>query len=185
MTIRKKEDVQITYHNGVGDRSPMVNVKVYGSVSSVPLPLELDASFPAGRPDLLTTHYSDPGFTHEWIEENVSDDEMSEWFYFACESGFEWLQDEASRIFDNYNVTVYSAGRSGGWAVVEGLPEIEEWDAIMLSKWKRFANVAEEVTDDIPRSIVGLIYSNVYERALDEAENAREAAVMEIATVGA
>jgi len=35
-------------------------------------------------------------------------------------------------------VEVYSEGRSSGWLVVHGLPPVEEWDAVMLSRWNRF-----------------------------------------------
>ena len=36
-------------------------------------------------------------------------------------------------------LTVYSEGRSGGWLVVHGLPDIEDWDAIAVADWGRFA----------------------------------------------
>lgn len=40
--------------------------------------------------------------------------------------------------FPGYKVMVYAAGRSGGWLIVEGLPPVEEWDAILVSRWGRF-----------------------------------------------
>ncbi len=33
---------------------------------------------------------------------------------------------------------VYQEGKSGGWVVVHGLYDIEEWDAIQLMDWYRF-----------------------------------------------
>jgi len=31
---------------------------------------------------------------------------------------------------------VYQEGRSGGWLVVHGLPDVDEWDGKMLMKWR-------------------------------------------------
>lgn len=47
---------------------------------------------------------------------------------------------DAEFIFSSigYKAKVYSAGRSGGWLVVEGLPDLEKWDAVMLGKWSMF-----------------------------------------------
>lgn len=39
--------------------------------------------------------------------------------------------------------TVYQEGRSGGWMVVHGLPDVEEWDAVMLGKWRSLESWAE------------------------------------------
>ena len=49
-----------------------------------------------------------------------------------------WEDAEATArdIFGDKSLKVYSEGRSGGWLVVEGLPDIEYWDAIMLGKWR-------------------------------------------------
>src|SRR5260221_11426319 len=72
-------------------------------------------------------------FAREWY-----DSDREDWtFGTACEDGFDMLQNDAQEIF-GASAKVYSTGRQGGWAVVEGLPDIESWDAIMLSKWSRF-----------------------------------------------
>jgi hypothetical protein len=42
--------------------------------------------------------------------------------------------------FPGHKVTVSCEGRSGGWLVVYGLPEFEEWDAVLLARWNRFQN---------------------------------------------
>jgi hypothetical protein len=39
---------------------------------------------------------------------------------------------------------VWSEGRSGGWLVVSGLPDIETWDAIQLGKWAKVVKFCEE-----------------------------------------
>jgi len=50
------------------------------------------------------------------------------------------VQDTVEYYFPKYSVKVYSAGRSSGWVTVEGLPEIESWDAILVSAWGRLEN---------------------------------------------
>jgi hypothetical protein len=40
--------------------------------------------------------------------------------------------------FPGYDVTIEQGGRSGGWLEVSGLPDIAEWDAILLMRWRRF-----------------------------------------------
>lgn len=40
--------------------------------------------------------------------------------------------------FPHEKVTVECQGRSGGWLVVKGLPPVEEWDAVMVSRWAKF-----------------------------------------------
>jgi hypothetical protein len=47
--------------------------------------------------------------------------------------------DLTEHYFVGERLKLYSAGRSGGWLVVVGLPDIEDWDAIALSRWARFA----------------------------------------------
>jgi len=57
----------------------------------------------------------------------------------ACEQFWEDLNTQSNDVFDLFPGTkVYSAGRSGGWAVVEGLPDLDRWDAVMLGKWRRW-----------------------------------------------
>jgi hypothetical protein len=48
--------------------------------------------------------------------------------------------------FPGEKVTVDCQGRSGGWLVVLGLPPVEEWDAVMVSRWNKFQN---DVRNDV------------------------------------
>lgn len=43
---------------------------------------------------------------------------------------------EVEQIFGR-GYQVGSEGRSGGWLVVRGLSDVDEWDAVMLGKWRR------------------------------------------------
>jgi len=51
-----------------------------------------------------------------------------EYFYFP----------QYGRDYREHKIKVYSAGRSGGWLVVEGLTPIDTWDAIDLAHWRHF-----------------------------------------------
>jgi hypothetical protein len=145
----RKADVEM-HSDGYGRGSvPAVNVKVYCW------------DFPSG---VDWSNVDAPeGFTADWIVEHLSDEDVEHYFTFACESAWEDLQSDAEYIFGDYNVTVESQGRSGGWAVVDGLPDFEEWDAVLLAKWARFAKWARAMADDIPGRMAELIGINRYE----------------------
>ena len=142
----RKSDVDF-HSDGHRKSRPAVNVKVYKSIKSV---------------DFSQFHAdSDDGFTLDWVRENVSDERLSDAFSWACEREWETLQQDAEDIFGP-RVKVYSEGRSGGWAVVDGLPDFDSWDAVMVSKWARFARLARSVADDIPYQMVHDLCFNVY-----------------------
>jgi hypothetical protein len=107
----------------------------------------------------------------EWF---MADDraEDSGWFSIACQDGWERLQEYAEEIFSDGmphpKLKVWSEGRSGGWAYIEGLPDFDSWDAIMVSKWFKFVKWARQEADDIPYQVVSLIYINVFESAYDQ-----------------
>ena len=161
----KKEQVK-THADNYGPSLPAVNVKVYGSTSRVKLPLDLGTC--NGRP--VKTH---PGFTQDWIEQHVKGDVGQFAFESVCESAWETLSADAVTIFGPH-VKLKQQGRSGGWAVIEGLPPIESWDAVMLAKWARFAKYAAAIVDDVPRAMVEWIYFNVWEAEQVRAEQALE-----------
>lgn len=54
----------------------------------------------------------------------------------ACRIFWEDVEELAKELLGN--VTAYSAGRSNGWLIVKGLPDIASWDAIQLAKWRKF-----------------------------------------------
>lgn len=47
-----------------------------------------------------------------------------------------------------HHVQVYSDGRSGGWLVVHGLPDVETWDAIALGQWAKFNKLIRGLADE-------------------------------------
>lgn len=62
-------------------------------------------------------------------------------FDSICQQFWDDMQEEAEYYFGK-GVKVYSAGHSGGHLIVEGLSDVETWDAIELTKWYRFEKAA-------------------------------------------
>jgi hypothetical protein len=82
----------------------------------------------------------------------VSEDDAERAATFALEASQEdfWTRwrdrDELAFYFPDHTVTVEPAGRQDGWLVVEGLPPIDDWDAILLGRWRKFER---DVTADV------------------------------------
>lgn len=158
--IRTKADIEF-HDDGNSYRPwlPAVNVKVRGDYRRVPLPLD------EGTYDGVPVH-THSTFTHDWIESHLTEDEIEGWFGMACEHGWETIEGNAKELFGS-SVKTYAAGRSSGWVVVQGLSPVDAWDAIDLNPWRKFAKQARAEADDIPRSMLDLIYYNVFLPAHD------------------
>lgn len=152
-----REDVEV-HRDNFGPARPAVNVKVYGSVWDVFRRL----------PDV---DIDDARFTAEWLEENVTDEALDARFWDTCANEWEMVEQDAREIF-GAGVKVWQEGRSGGWAVVDGLPELESWDAVQLAKWRKFERYAKSIAADIPYQLLSSIYSNEFAWWLDEREDA-------------
>lgn len=176
-TIKRKTDVQTSYHNGGSRGAPMLNVKVHMSHRNVSLPLAEGMYLLPGE-DVWREALTHEGFTHEWIDTNLSDGDMQIWWEAACQSGWEMAHETARDIFGP--VDMWQEGRSGGWLVVPDLADVEGWDAIDLGKWRTFARHIDAIVEDIPRAFLMLVYMNVYEPAheAEEAEAADDAAAL-------
>lgn len=157
----RRADVTTHYDHGIP--RPAVNVKVYGGTPS-------DEALRGIAEECGAVS---AGFTREYLEELDAD-----WlFEAACESGWEALQANAEEIFGAYplyrssyapRVEVRAEGRSGGWCVVHGLPALEDWDAVMLAKWRKFERWARQEADDIPYQMASLAALNIYLPAEEE-----------------
>lgn len=109
-----KSDVD-THSGGYGSRQyPAINVKVYHFVSIYKVVDKFGCSEDQAERALQ--------FAFDAAQERF-------WHDFA--------QEYAEDVFKE-SVKVYSAGRSSGWLIVDKLPDIETWDAIMLGKWRKF-----------------------------------------------
>ena len=149
--MRKDE---VTFHSdGFRESRPAVNVKVYARV---------DSDEAIGAPRVYHGDGLDSRF-EDWYRERIEDYEFADAYWrFAVEDGWESLQMVAEDIFGK-GVTVYSEGRQGGWAIVDGLPDFESWDAVDLGRWAKFAKFARALADDIPATMAILASINSFE----------------------
>lgn len=105
----------------------------------------------------------------EWSTEMVDEKKFFPEFPPGCQYRFTGKKVGRKR----YHVQVYSEGRSGGWCVVHGLPEIEEWDAIALGRWARFEKGVKLIADEeYPYQFVWNLAVNVFEPIREERRNA-------------
>jgi len=170
--IRTREDVR--YHSdgfGGGGR-PAVNVKVYDAFD--------------WREDLIrrvARDHGEPGdvepfvtFIEEW-REKVDGEQEWELFGLACSDAFDMLNADVTGengwkpegLFGQA-VKLDVEGRSGGWIVVDGLPDVEEWDGVMLARWRSFVKLAGVYVEDVPYQMLSLLYLNDFERWSDPAK---------------
>jgi hypothetical protein len=165
--IRSKADVE--FHSEHGRGRPAVNVKVDSDINRVALPLELGQVREQGESEFKTI-LTEPEFTHDWIRANVDEETLYAIDEDVRRQGWEQAQQVAEEVFGS-DVKVYSQGRSGGWAVVDGIDDdVEGWDAIQLAKWRTFSHRLGEIADDIPRMLVESIYSNEFQLRPDLAD---------------
>lgn len=143
---------------GYGGRVlPAVNVKVYKNVTrEIVEQVNREDGYAADGPDL------------EWVEGRLED--SPDWFDIACENESEYLREWGVELFAEvgHRVTIWHEGRQGGWLVVDGLPDLEEWDAILLAKWRKFERIARDIADGIPAQMVSLLLLNVWEPEQEE-----------------
>lgn len=190
----KKADVEISYHQGHSG-CPMLNVKHHLWVPDLIRQFKdqgnHEFSDDAGFWAWLEERYDES----DW----ESMDSADEW---AREDCWELAQEAASEIWPatkpvrRYRkvngkfvknergdfvqdtiyepaVKVWSAGRQGGWLVVDGLPGVESWDAIELARWARFAKSVEQIRDEAyPYAFLWNLGANVYEHVRQERQNA-------------
>lgn len=144
----RKTDVQTRGGN------PAVDVKVRGYWRRVPLPLDLGSCDGVA----VKTH---PAFTHDAAEPFMESHGAAA-FECICQDFWEMVQDQA-RDFLKRPVRVYSEGRSGGWAVVHGLPDVDTWNAVDLARWRRFELWCEAQANDAPRAMLEWVYFNAWD----------------------
>lgn len=80
----------------------------------------------------------------------------------AAESCWDLVTNDAQEIFGQH-VKVWSQGRSGGWAIVDGLANFECWDAIQLGKWRKFEEWAKQDAKGMAHEMVMFLYLNAWE----------------------
>lgn len=113
-----KSDVQ-THSDGYRPSNPAVNVKAYNFA-----------------------HGGDVA-EHFGCSDKVAERALEFAWNVASRSFWEDLQELADHCLGKgYNV--YSEGRSSGWVVVHNMPDIENWDAVLLGKWRSFEKACKD-----------------------------------------
>lgn len=157
MATYTREDVRFHSDGFFGGGLPAVNVKVHSGIDS--------RTWEAFERD-EGSH--DPRFTPEWVEANVSDDRMDDLFWRVCGWEYEYLErwatgKDGDSLFPDDCVELSQEGRMGGWVVVSGLPDLEDWDAVRLARWRKFERIAREIADGIPLQMLSSLYANEFE----------------------
>lgn len=65
----------------------------------------------------------------------------------ACEDFWRDMAEDTAHYYLGEHVKVYQEGRSGGWLIVDNLPEVSEWDGVMLNSWALFERAARRAVD--------------------------------------
>lgn len=152
-----RDEVTKSYHDGHhGD--PMVNIKVH----SFELPVGEAFDALVGEFELDPRLARLDGTELRTLIDGFIEKDSEPIFNAACEDHFEFARDQATEnFFAKYpNAKVFTAGRSGGWLVVTGLPEVSAWDADLLKNWHEFETFCKGVVDDIPRAMAWQVLAN-------------------------
>lgn len=76
----------------------------------------------------------------------------------VAERALQWAFQAAQQLFwedaqgwadETCGGVVYGEGRSGGWAVVHNLPDVEDWDAPTLAKWRSFEKMCKDTVEGL------------------------------------
>lgn len=152
----RKTEIEMHRDGWYGDPLPSVNVKVraYGE--------DFLKAFDEAWPDYSVGDAADPR-ARAMYEDALERYDEGWLFQAACEIGWERAQEDAEQIFTDYAVKIESQGRSGGHLVVRGLPDVEEWDAVLVQKWARFARYVRSEVNEIPYVMADLWLANTWE----------------------
>lgn len=148
-----KQDVQF-HSDGYRPSRPAVNVK----------------HSPDFRSEVDWSEFDDEPF-RTWVTALIeNDDKLAQTAWeVGCEMCWEDVQNDAEEVFretapnGNHYVRVWSEGRSGGWAIVDGLKDFEQWDAIDLAAWRRFEKYAQQTACGLAHQMVSFLYLNVWD----------------------
>jgi hypothetical protein len=153
--IRSKADVQTSYHQSHSGQ-PMLNIKVWTTRDDIECAARQYGS-----------ELAEPLFL-EWLRNVATDEQLESADSFARELGWEMATDDAANAFPNRSVKVWSAGRSGGWLVVNGLPDVADWDAIQLGQWRQYAKWVDATVADHAYRVADILRHNQFESWVPE-----------------
>ncbi len=135
----KKADVLIDYH-GHGNRGqerPALNVKHYGDVEYTAERIAEHFGCDAATAERAA------GWCYESAREQFWEQALDSLNYAFC-GGKEYDGRYKPSGLQDGPYKIWAEGRSGGWLVAEGLPDVSTWDAATLQKWRRFARTIQQ-----------------------------------------
>lgn len=153
--------MQPTIHDG----KPAVNIKCYKGIYDASLPLDLGRESSDGG-KTWNEMKSDPAFTHQWIQDNMKETELMDWWYMVSSDAVDQYAEHCKEMFQEagYDVEIYTGGRSGGWLEVHGLEDLLwDWPEDLQDLWESFVTQTEEAVENFPSYFASEIYYGVYE----------------------
>ena len=118
------EKTEITVYNTSPGFLPAINVKVYN---------------PGWNSETVKTEYG--------CSEKTAENAAQEAWDLACSAFWRYWADDAdlTEYFPGHGkLEVFSEGRSGGWLVLSGLPEFEDWTSDLLAQWESFVTAVND-----------------------------------------
>ena len=137
--------------NGYGEARATINIKVpYAPLNRTIR--EVVEKWGEGIPATMT---------EEWVRENIGEDTLDSYFWWACETEYEYFAEWADEIMPGTTFDV--DGRSGGWAVSNhSADEVAEWDAVQVAKWGKIERVAREIAAGVNGQVILRVYEDHY-----------------------
>lgn len=163
MSETDKPAFEVQMHSDMGrTQHPAFNIKVRQGPESVTLPIEL-GSVADTVDGPMRKIFTDPEFTLDWIEENVGPGDKNGIWENVCEANYDYAKQQLEELF-SLDVSISTEGRSGGWMVIDGLPEdISEWDDELRRQWVEAGEIVKACVEDVPRAYLVSIYSDSFE----------------------
>lgn len=152
---------EVTIYRDGGRAYPAVNVKDYR-----PLPFYAPARFPS-------IDEAFPGFPGVRV---FTDDERQAAWDRAAESCWDEARGMVTEILGD-GATLLQLGRSGGWAAVDGLPPVEDWDRATRRRWAQWVEYCDHLQGSLITRVYWYLASDLWEPE-EEAREARDAAMV-------
>lgn len=121
-----KESIRFHRDGHGSNYLPAVNVKVHNFISN----------------EQVMERFGCCESTAEKVIQWVWDSQADNFWNYGGSEGEGMAQDSATYHL-GAGVKVWGEGRSGGWVVVKGLPEADEWDAEAVRSWAKFEHELE------------------------------------------
>lgn len=128
----KKSDVLRDYHGyGRNRERPALNVKHYGQVE-----------YTAQR---IVKEFGCDAETAERAVQFVYESAQEQFWEQARETlNYCWYGESVEKMSRPWPLKVEAEGRSGGWLVADGLPDVTDWGRSECLKWRKFARMMQE-----------------------------------------